>query len=196
MSLRHGVCKKRVALNVIFTKEAKDMENDRSLAVDEYNRAAQYENVKGKVQQEVNAEIASHADQLNENEREQAAEVGGRLKHKALNEVIDTETELERSRGIARFSQFVDYLFYLIYGMISLQITLDLLGARRGNSFRNFVDTICAPLLAPFNSLMPSVGSGSFQLRLSYVFALIVYLLLHMAIIGFLRLLGSRRTMI
>src|SRR5262245_316308 len=105
--------KKRVALNVIFTKEAKDMENDRSLAVDEYNRAAQYENVKGKVQQEVNAEIASHADQLNENEREQAAEVGGRLKHKALNEVIDTETELERSRGIARFSQFVDYLFYL-----------------------------------------------------------------------------------
>lgn len=172
------------------------MENESSAPIDQSNRVAQYEDVKGKVQQEVNAEIASHADNLDEHERAQAATVGRRLKHKALNEVIDTDSEVERARGIARISQFVDYLFYLIYGLISLQIALDLLGARRGNGFRNFIDTICAPLLAPFNSLMPSVGSGSFQLRLSYVFALIVYLLLHMAINGLLRLLASRKTAI
>jgi hypothetical protein len=58
------------------------------------------------------------------------------------------------------------------------------------------METVCAPLLAPFKSLMPSVGSGSFQLRLSYVFALIVYLLLHLAINGLLRLLASRKTAI
>ncbi|HKQ72942.1 MAG TPA: hypothetical protein VJ810_04385 [Blastocatellia bacterium] len=172
------------------------MANHSSTPIDESNRTAQYEEVKGKVQQEVNAEIASHADQLNENEREQAAAVGGQLKHKALKEVISTEAEVERSRAMARVSQFVDYGFYLIYGLISLQITLDLLGARRGNGFRNFIDTICAPLLVPFNSLMPSVGIGSFQLRLSYVFALAFYLLLHMAINGLLRLLGSRKTVI
>jgi uncharacterized protein YggT (Ycf19 family) len=180
----------------IFTKEAKEMANHSSVPVDESNRTAQYEEVKGRVQREVNAEIASHADQLNQNEREQAAAVGGQLKHKALKEVVDTDTEVERSRAIARFSQFVDYVFYLIYGLIALQITLDLLGARRGNGFRNFIDTITWPLLAPFNSLMPSVGSGSFQLRLSYIFALVVYLLLHMAINGLLRLLGSRKTVI
>jgi uncharacterized protein YggT (Ycf19 family) len=104
-----------------------------------------------------------------------------------------TADEYNRIAQIARFSQVIDYAFYLIYGLISLQITLDLLGARRGNGFRNFVDTICAPLLAPFNSLMPSVGSGNFQLRLSYVFALIVYLLLHLAINGLLRLLAHRK---
>jgi len=172
------------------------MANQSSAPIDQSNRTAHYEDVKGRVQQEVNAEIASHADQLNENEREQAAAVGGQLKHKALKEVIDTDSEVERARVIARFSQFVDYFFYLIYGLISLQITLDLLGARRGNGFRNFIDAICAPLLAPFNSLMPSVGVGSFQLRLSYVFALVVYLLLHMAINGLLRLLGSRKTVV
>jgi len=188
--------KKAGRWTIFLTKEAKEMENESSVTIDQSNRTAQYEDVKGKVQQEVNAEIASHADHLNEHERAQAATVGRQLKHKALNEVINTEAELERARGIARFSQFVDYLFYLIYGLISLQISLDLLGARRGNDFRNFIDTVCAPLLAPFNSLMPSVGSGSFQLRLSYVFALIVYLLLHMAINGLLRLLASRKTAI
>ncbi len=118
------------------------------------------------------------------------------MKHKALKEVVSSEAELERSRGIARASQIVDYVFYLIYGLIALQITLDLLGARRGNGFRNFIDVVCAPLLAPFNSLMPSVGAGSFQLRLSYVFALVVYLLLHMAVNGLLRVLASRKTVI
>jgi uncharacterized protein YggT (Ycf19 family) len=172
------------------------MENENQATVDQSNRAAQYEDVKGKVQQDVNAEIADEARSLSEQERIQVAAVGDQLKRKALKEVIDTEGDVEKARGIARFSQFVDYLFYLIYGLISLQISLDLLGARRGNDFREFIETVCAPLLAPFKGLMPSVGSGGFQLRLSYVFAVAAYLLLHMAINGFLRLLASRKTAI
>jgi uncharacterized protein YggT (Ycf19 family) len=172
------------------------MTDESKLTTDEYNRIAQYEAVKGRVQREINTEIASQADRLDEHEQAQAEAAGEQLKRKALTEVIRTDSELERSKAVARFSQVIDYLFYLIYGLISLQIMLDLLGARRGNGFRNFIDTVCAPLLAPFNSLMPSVGSGSFQLRLSYVFALIVYLLLHLAINGLLRLLAHRKTAI
>ena len=172
------------------------MENESPATVDQSNRAAQYEDVKGKVQQEVKAEIADEAKRLSEQERVQVAAVGDQLKRKVLKEVIDSDADVERARGIARFSQIVDYLFYLIYGLISLQILLDLLGARRGNGFRDFIETVCAPLLAPFKGLMPSVGSGSFQLRLSYVFALVAYLLLHMAINGLLRLFSSRKTAI
>jgi uncharacterized protein YggT (Ycf19 family) len=174
----------------------KGMIDKSALSVDESNRVAQYEAVKEKVQQDVNAEVANHADHLDENEQARAAAVGGQLKRKALNELVNKDVELERSRGIARASQVIDYLFYLIYGLISLQIALDLLGARRGNGFRNFVDAVCAPLLAPFTSLMPSVGGGRFQLKLSYVFALIAYLLLHLAINGLLRLLAHRKTAI
>lgn len=172
------------------------MADKNPLSVDESNRISQYESVKGKVQEEVNAEIASHADRLNERERSQAAEVGGELKRKALTEVVGTENELERSKTVARVSQVIDYLFYLVYGLISLQIILDLLGARRGNGFRDFIDAVSAPFLAPFNNLMPSVGRDSFQLRLSYIFALIVYALLHAAINGLLRLLAHRKTAI
>jgi uncharacterized protein YggT (Ycf19 family) len=177
-------------------RETNEMENESPITVDESNRTARYEDVKGKVQQDVNAEIASQGGRLDEHERDQVAAVGDRLKRKAMKEVIDTDADVERARGVARISQVIDYLFYLIYGVISLQILLDLLGARRGNGFRDFIDAVCAPLLAPFKGLMPSVGSGSFQLRLSYLFALVVYLLLHMAINGLLRLLASRKTAI
>jgi hypothetical protein len=71
------------------------------LSVDESNRVAQYEAVKEKVQQDVNAEVANHADRLDENEQAQAAAVGGQLKRKALNELVNKESKLERSRGIA-----------------------------------------------------------------------------------------------
>ena len=53
---------------------------------------------------------------------------------------------------------------------------------------------IYAPLLAPFDNLMSGIGCGSFQLRLSYVFALIVYMLLHATSDGLLRLLANRKT--
>lgn len=170
------------------------MTDEGMLTGDQSQRMARYEAVKGKVQQDVNAEIAGAADHFEEHEHEKAAAVGGQLKRKALDDVANTDAELERARTVARVSQVIDYLFYLVYGLISLQIILDLLGARRGNGFRSFIDTLCAPFLAPFSSLMPSVGNGTFQLRLSYVFALIVYLLLHMAINGLLRLLAHRKT--
>jgi uncharacterized protein YggT (Ycf19 family) len=114
---------------------------------------------------------------------------GGQLKRKARTAVTAEETGLERSKAVARLSQVIDYLFYLIYGLLSLQIMLDLLGAGRNAGHRNFLDALCAPLLAPFNGLMANVG-GSFQIKLSYVLALIVYLLLHMAVNGLLWLLA------
>src|SRR6185295_439038 len=76
-----------------------EMTDESMLANDEVNRQARYEAVKGKVQQDVNAEIANHADHFNENEHAQAAAVGGELKRKALNDVASTEAELVRSRG-------------------------------------------------------------------------------------------------
>jgi hypothetical protein len=64
-----------------------------ALSVNESNRVAQYESVKEKVQQDVNTEVANHADRIDENERARAAAVGGQLKRKALNELVNTEAE-------------------------------------------------------------------------------------------------------
>ena len=156
----------------------------------------QHEAIKGEVRDEVNSEIARHAHQLDSEDRAVAAAAGERLKQETMNEVVDTEVEIQRSRGVARVSQIIDYIFYLIYGIISLEIILDLLGARQGNTFREIVDTLAAPFLVPFVGLMNDPVMGSMKLRLSFIIALVAYLLLHLAITGLLRLVAQRKTTI
>jgi hypothetical protein len=116
------------------------MDEDQNLALDESQRMAQHEAVKGAVRQEAEreqetfpvAEIARQAGRLDAQDRARAAAAGEQLKQQALTEVAATEAELGRARAVARVSQAVDYLFYLIYGLLSLEILLELLGGARG----------------------------------------------------------------
>ncbi len=181
---------------VFLTGKGEDMIEDEKLAVDEARKISQHEAVKGAVRNEVHQEIVRSADRLDPVEQEQADAVAERFKHKAVKEVVETETEIERARGVARVSQYIDYLFYLIYGIIGLDIVLDLIGARDSNAFKQFVDMLASPLIAPFRGLVHDPSSGPMQLRLSYIVALIVYLLLHLAVNGLLRLLAHRKTVV
>ncbi|MBK5257680.1 MAG: YggT family protein, partial [Vicinamibacteria bacterium] len=69
-------------------------------------------------------------------------------------------------------------------------------GARQASGFKRFLDTLTWPLLAPFKGLMPDPAVGSMQLMLSYIVALVVFLLLHMAVNGLLRLFAERKSTI
>jgi uncharacterized protein YggT (Ycf19 family) len=170
------------------------MVEDEKLALDETRRAAQHEAVKGSIQNEVHSEIARSAEPMDRVERAQARSVAEGFKEKAVQEVVETEAEIERARGVARISQVVDYLFYLIYGIIGLEIMLELVGARENNGFKNFIDALALPLLAPFRGLLDDPSAGQSQFRLSYIIGLIVYLLLHLAVNGLLRMIAHRRT--
>jgi uncharacterized protein YggT (Ycf19 family) len=170
------------------------MKDDEKLAADEAQRIAQHEAVKGQVRDKVHAEIAREADEVTPADRAKAEALAGTLKQKAVTEVAATETELERGKAVARVSQVVDYVFYVVYGIIALEILLEALGASEGAGFKQFVDAIAAPLLAPFRGLMPDPGVGRFRFMLSYVIALVVYLLLHLAANGLLRLFVHRKT--
>ena len=172
------------------------MAHANDLAVVEANRIAQHETIKDEIRSEVQNDISAYASETNPNEQEKAAEIGQQLRHKTFNEVASTEAEIGRARGAARISQIVDFLFYIAYSLIGLQILLDLMGARHGNGFRNLIDTLSAPLLAPFESLIQSIGVGRFQLKLSYLFAFVVYALLHVGINSLLRMLVQRKTTI
>jgi len=166
---------------------------DEKLAIDESERAARHQAIKGEVRREMQGEIAREA-QRDNNQHTEAAAVGDRFREKAIGEIVDTESEIERGRAAARVSQVVDYVFYLIYSLIALELLLELLGARETNSFKRFIDALTAPLLMPFNTLMPDLAQGRFQLKVSYLVALLVYVLLHFAINGLLRLLAHRKT--
>lgn len=171
------------------------MTDKQKLEDDERNRISRHEDVKDVVRREAQTEISARAS-APMNETEEAAKVGRQLRQNAVAEVATTESELSRARKVARVSQFIDYFFYLVYGIVSLEILLELMGARRNNGFRGFIDALSSPLLSPFQGLTPELGLGRFHLRFSYFVALIVYILLHLAVNGFLKLLAHRKTTI
>src|SRR5438128_5046873 len=109
------------------------MTEDEKLALDESRRIAQHEAVKSEVRQGVHHEMTRSANRLAPAEQAEANAVGEQFKHRAVREVVDTEAEIDRARGVARVSQVIDYIFYLIYGIITLEIVLELLGARESN---------------------------------------------------------------
>lgn len=170
------------------------MDEDRKLAADESRRTAQHEAIKGEVRSKVHDEIAHKAEVVTPREEAKADVLAQSLKTKAVREVFQTEEELERGQAVAQISHVVDYAFYLIYGLIGLEILLEALGAREQAGFKRLIDGATAPLLTPFEGLMPDPDIGPFTFRISYVFALIVYVLLHKAVNGLLRLFVHRKT--
>jgi uncharacterized protein YggT (Ycf19 family) len=170
--------------------------NPQTVADDEARRIAQHELVKAKLEDDVHARIARESAASSPAEQAEVRSVAAGLKHKATAEVAETEGELQRARGMTRVSQVGDYVFFVIYGLIGLEIVLQLFGARHASGFKRLLDTVTWPLLGLFRGLMPDPAVGSMQLMLSYVVALIVYVLLHMALNGLLRLFAQRKSSI
>lgn len=170
--------------------------SDDKLAIDEARRAAQHDSVKSQVEGEVNAEISeSAAAKATTDESRKIDNVAGEFRSKAVNEVVDTEREVGRSRSLARVSQVVDYIFWIIYALLGLRFLLALMAARSTAGFVQFIVTISNPFYAPFRGIVasPSTDSGH-TLLLPIVVAIIAYAVLHLAINGLLRMFAHRKT--
>jgi hypothetical protein len=170
--------------------------NDDKLALEEARRAAQHEAVKSQVEGEVQAELTNRAAQeAAPNESQRLGQVAGDFRSKAVDEVVDTEREVQRSRGLARVSQIVDYIFYLIYALLGMRFLLALMAARSTAGFVQFVVTVSNPFYAPFRGIVasPRTDQGH-TLLLPVVIALVSYVILHLLILGLLRMLAHRKT--
>lgn len=170
---------------------------DDKLAAEEARRSVQHETVKAQVEGEVQSEIADSASQPASGEPQRIQQVAGEFRSKAVDEVIDTEREVERGRGAARVSQIVDYIFYVIYALLAMRFLLALLAARSTAGFVQFIVTVTNPFYAPFRGIVasPRTDEGH-TLLLPIVIAIIAYVLLHLAINGVLRMLAHRKTQI
>ena len=173
------------------------MEDDK-LALEEARRAAQHDAVKSQVEGEVNSEITDRAaTKATRDESRKIDNVAGEFRSKAVDEVIDTEREVQRSRGLARVSQIIDYIFWVIYALLGMRFLLALMAARSTAGFVQFIVAISNPFYAPFRGIVasPSTDSGH-TLLLPIVVAIIAYALAHLLINGLLRMLAHRKTQI
>jgi uncharacterized protein YggT (Ycf19 family) len=92
------------------------------------------------------------------------------------------ERRLGRASGAGMLLRAVNFVFAIIYAIVGLRIVLEILGAREGNRFKEFIDQLSAPLLVLFENLLPSIRVDRFELPLSYLFALVIYALIHYGI--------------
>jgi len=128
--------------------------DDNKLAGEESRRAVQHQSVKSQVEGDVNAEIADRASQdPPPGEKQRIEQVAGQFRAKAVDEVVDTEREVGRSRSLARVSQIIDYVFYLIYALLAMRFLLALLAARSTAGFVQFIVAVTNPFYAPFRAL-------------------------------------------
>jgi uncharacterized membrane protein len=170
---------------------------DDKLAAEEARRSVQHESVKTQVEGEVQSEIADQAQAPVAGESQRIQQVAGQFRSKAVDEVVDTEREVQRGRGAARISQVIDYIFYLIYALLGMRFLLALLAARSTAGFVQFIVAVTKPFYAPFRGIVasPRTEEGH-TLLLPIVIAIIAYVLLHLAINGLLRMLAHRKTQI
>jgi hypothetical protein len=169
---------------------------DDKLALDEARRAAQHGAVKSEVESNVQADIADQAAQgATPNESQKIEQVAGEFRSKAVTEVIDTEHEVQRSRGLARVSQGVDYIFYVIYALLGMRFLLALLAARSSAGFVRFIVAVSSPFYEPFRGIVasPRTDQGH-TLLFPVVVAIIAYVILHLLINGMLRMFAHRKT--
>ena len=172
--------------------------DDDKLALDEARRAAQHESVKTQVEGRVQAEIGERAaSRTTPDESQRIQQVAGEFRSKAVDEVVDTEREVERSRGLARVSQIVDYIFYVIYALLGMRFLLALLAARSTAGFVRFIVAVSNPFYEPFRGIVASPRTdGGHTLLLPIVIAIVAYVLLHLGINGLLRMFAHRKTAI
>ncbi|HEX2613453.1 MAG TPA: YggT family protein [Fibrobacteria bacterium] len=171
--------------------------NDEKLAADEERRERQHEQVKARVEGEVHREIAEQAMIPEADDFEDVGKAAGELRRKSVHEVVATDREIGRGRAAARVSQVIDYLFFLVYALLCIRILLGVMAANPASGFVQFVYNVTGFLYAPFYGIVGNADfGGGHVLEMSLVVALVVYIVLHAALNGILRMVAHRKTQV
>ena len=166
---------------------------DNKLEIDEMQRSANYEAVKSNVESRVNGEMVADASAGVDRDA-RLADAASRMRERAVSDVVETEQDVERGRVVARISQVVDYIFLLLYSLLTIRLLLELFAARESAGFFKFIKSVTSPFYSPFAGLVPSPSTPEgFTLALPIIVAIVVYMLLHLAINSFLRILAHRK---
>jgi uncharacterized protein YggT (Ycf19 family) len=94
------------------------------------------------------------------------------------------------SRSLYGVAQLVSLALVIVEGLLIVRIALLLLAANPDAGFSSWIYGLTAPLVAPFQGVFPSIGSGgqSIVLDTAAILAMIVYAILARIVEAVLRL--------
>lgn len=153
--------------------------------------------LRGGVVSEVNdgveSEIAARAAAPSPDEPARIERVAADLRGTAIAGVARDVRDVGVARVIGRISQVVDYLFFVVYGLLGLRFVLALIAARSTAGFTQFIAMVTDPLYAPFRGIVSNTNLGhGYVVVASVVVALVVYGMAHVAVRGLLRIVAHR----
>ena len=90
-----------------------------------------------------------------------------------------------------RAVQVTWFLIALIDVLIGLRFVLKLLGASSQSAFVGFLYGVTGPLVAPFNGIFPTTGSGFYIFEPAALIAMAIYALIGWGIVALIRILTS-----
>ena len=168
---------------------------DTRLSDEEARRHQQHGALRGSLEADVDRQISAEA-KLGLASEPRIEKVAETLRQKTISDVERSERDLAALRTAARTAQVLDYLFYLLYALLGLRFLLALMGANNNAGFVRFIKGITQPFYLPFKNIVgsPSLSESGATLALPILFAIVVYVLLHMALRGLMRVLAERRT--
>lgn len=144
---------------------------------------------------DVHANLADRAYEVRDpSEPRRLNQAAAAIRERAVDEAIESERAVDRTRGLARVSQFIDYAFFLLYALLSARFILVLIGARASSGFFKLIATVTDPFFSPFRDIVasPEVGPGHFAMPV--LVALFAYMVLHFAINRLMRTITRRKT--
>ncbi|MGO8994585.1 MAG: hypothetical protein ACLQVI_14810 [Polyangiaceae bacterium] len=102
----------------------------------------------------------------------------------------DSESALTRRQELlARTANVLDYLFGLLYALLAIRLVLELIGARKGTGFVEFIVALTSAFYAPFKGIVANDSlDRSHPIVWPIVIAIVAYMLLHAAVRALLRL--------
>jgi uncharacterized protein YggT (Ycf19 family) len=152
------------------------------------------ERVIARVGEEVEADVAARAAIAAPDEPAKIDAVAERLRGHALDDVKRTDRDQRAALIAARIAQVVDYVFCLVYGLLGVRFLLELVGARSGAGFTQFIEAITNPVYEPFRNIVDTIRFGDGRVVLSLAIAFVACGVLHLAIRGVLKMIATRRS--
>lgn len=100
------------------------------------------------------------------------------------------ETGYPAGGPIYALGRVIDFLFGILYTLLVVRLVLEFINAARGSGFFVFIRRLTDPFFAPFQGIVGSTAvDGSHRIVWPIVIAIVVYMIVHALIRGFLRLL-------
>ena len=170
------------------------MEN-KDLAADEARRVSHLQSIRSQVETDVNASIARRAEQTSAPEARSMEKVAGELRGNAIESVAGRDREVERTRSLARVAQFINYAFGVVYTLLAVRLVLGLVAARSTAGFVKLINSLTNPFYSMFRGIVASPSiDGGYTLVVPVLVAMAAYGVLHLGILGVLRLIAHRET--